>query len=140
MRVEQLQKYEWQTLSERAHLVVFNKTKAASTERIDFALVVEGEDGQMLQYVTCRELDASSLYWQYGGSFPGTKDTILSWRAFQALLRWVKEYGFKRISFYVENTNTPMLKLAMKGGFHITGVRNFQGAVLLEHLKEFENE
>lgn len=136
MKVVKINPTEWAELSEKAHLIVFNEEKKASSERIDFALVTESTEKVLMNYVTCRELDKSSLYWQYGGSFPGTKDTILSYRATQALLRFCKEQ-YERVSFYVENTNLPMLKLAMKCGFKITGVRNYKNSVLLEHLLEF---
>lgn len=128
---------EWQALSEQAHLVVFNEVKHASMERIDFALVAEDKDQSLCAYTTCRELDAESLYFQYGGAFPGTKGTTKSFEAFKGFLRWAKESGYKRVCYYVENTNAPMLKLAMKCGFLITGVRTYKQHVLLEHLVEF---
>lgn len=138
MNVVKIMPAEWRTLSEAAHLVVFSEKKSSESDRLDYALMVEDKLGTPMQYVTCRELDAETLHWQYGGSFPGTKDTILSYRATQLLLRYIKEAGFKRISCYVENTNAPMLKLAMKVGFLISGVRNFKGSIMLEHVKEFE--
>lgn len=137
MKVVEIQKEEWALLSEKAHLIVFHEAKMATTDRIDFALLTENAKGEPMNYVTCRELDAESLYWQYGGSFPGTKDTVLSLRATQALIEFCKNAGYKRIAFYVENTNQAMLKMAMKCGFFITGVRNFKGSILLEHLLEF---
>ena len=137
MRVVKIHKNDWAEVAENAHLIVFHEVKKPEMDRIDFTLVVESEHGIMLQYGACRELDAESLYYQYGGSFPGTKGTIKSHRAFEALLTWARENGYKRVSFLVENTNTPMLKLALATGFLITGIRHFHGLILLEHLKEF---
>jgi len=137
MKVMEIQKDDWMLLSEKAHLIVFNEAKMASTDRIDFALVTENSKGDLMNYVTCRELDSESLYWQYGGSFPGTKGSILSLRAVQALLEYCKAAEYKRVGFFVENTNLAMLKMAMKCGFLITGVRNFKGVILLEHYLEF---
>lgn len=137
MIVRKLTKEEWKPLSEQAHLVVFNEAKDASIERIDFALVAEDKDQVPCSYTTCRELDADSLYFQYGGSFPGTKGTTKSIAAFEGFVRWAKEAGYKRVTFYVENWNAAMLKLAMRTGFLITGVRNYKSHVLVEHLLEF---
>ncbi len=137
MRVVKIHKEDWKELAEKAHLVVFGEVKKPEMDRIDFALIVESEHGIALQYGTCRETDAYSLYYQYGGSFPGTKGTIKSHRCFEALLTWARENGYKRVSFLVENTNAPMLKLALACDFLITGIRHFKGLILLEHLKEF---
>lgn len=139
MRVVKLTKEHWHELSERAHLIVFNKTKKPETERIDFALLVESDSHVPMQYATCRESDSESIYFQYGGSFPGTKGTINSFRCMELLLQWAEFAGYRRIAFLVENTNEAMLKLAMKCGFLITGIRLHGGYTLLEHTKEFPN-
>lgn len=136
MRVVRVTKEDWKQLSEKAHLVVFNEVRDAESERIDFALVAENQDSTPGTYVTCRELDAHSLYFQYGGSFPGTKGTPRSLQAMQGFLRWARENGYKRVAYYVENKNHAMLKLAMRTGFTITGVRNFKNSILLEHCLE----
>lgn len=117
MKVRKISKTDWAALSETAHLVVFSEAKKAESERIDFTLCVESEQGIPLSYVTCRELDAETLYWQYGGSFPGTKGTGASFGNCLLLLEWAIQNGYKRVACYVENTNQAMLKLAMKCGF-----------------------
>ncbi len=137
MKVVKISKERWSELSEKAHLIVFNEIKKPEMERIDYALLVESESGVPMQYATCRELDSESLYFQYGGSFPGTKGSPKSVRCMQKLLEWSEFAGFRRVAFLVENTNEAMLKLAMHCGFLITGIRNFKGLILLEHVKEF---
>lgn len=137
MTVKKVAKDDWAILAENAHLIVFNEIKKPEMDRIDFALVVEAESGLPMQYATCRELDSESLYLQYGGSFPGTKGTIQSHRCMEKIIHWAEFAGYKRISFLVENVNEAMLKLAMRTGFLIVGLRNFKGQILLEHLKEF---
>lgn len=127
---------EWKPLSENAHLVVFGTSKSAALERIDFALIAKTEK-QMLGYVTCREVDAETVRWQYGGSFPGTKGTVLSTQAMEALLLWCSAH-YKRLGFMVENTNYAMLKMAIRYGFRIIGARAYDGSVMLEHVVEFE--
>lgn len=137
MRVIQISKEKWAELAEKAHLIVFNETKKPDMDRIDFTLLVESGSGIPMQYATCRELDKESLYFQYGGSFPGTKGTINSVRCMEKIIEWAEFAGYKRISFLIENTNEAMLKLAIRTGFLITGIRNFKGLILVEHLKEF---
>ncbi len=137
MRIEKLTPQQWSYLSETAHLTVFGKLKPATFDRIDYALLVVDAEKKPLSYLTARELDHESVYWQFGGSFPETIGTTASLTNFRACIGYTKELGMKRISFLVENDNTAMLKLAMREGFKIVGIRNFKGTVLLEHLLEF---
>jgi RimJ/RimL family protein N-acetyltransferase len=137
MRVVRIPKESWHSLAEKAHLIVFNETKKPEMDRIDYALVVESDAGIPMQYATCREHDSESVYFQYGGSFPGTKGSPKSLRCMEKIMEWAEFAGYKRISFLVENTNEAMLKLALRCGFLITGIRNYKGRVLLEHIKEF---
>lgn len=136
MFVVQLSREQWAKHSELAHLIVFNKRKPASMDRIDFALVAQKDDA-LISYVTCREHDAETLYWQFGGAFPGTKNTSLSFQAYQMGINWCKEKGYKRVTTAVENTNIVMLKFALKVGFLIVGIRNHHGSVLVELVLEF---
>lgn len=137
MIVELVDAETWKKeFSEAAHKIAFKELKPASWDRIDYALLAI--DGDVAAgYVTCRELDSESVYWQYGGAMPGTRDTIKSFRAYEAFVQWHKS-RYKRVATYIENTNTVMLKMAMRVGFRITGVRNYQGSILLEHLLEFQ--
>jgi hypothetical protein len=128
----------WREIAEEAHLVVFNETRLNEQNRIDFALMAVDE--KPLQYVTCRELDNETLYWQYGGAFPSCKGTPKSFAAYKAIIEACKNLGYKRISFLVENNNFPMLKFALAVECNIVGMRTFQGSVWLEHLKEFKEE
>lgn len=135
LEVRQLSQEEWRPFSENAHLVVFNSTKPQEMERIDYALLcVSGVD--VLGYVTCRELDYESVYWQYGGMFPGTRQTVRAFSVYNKFIEWARS-RYKRIMFYVENKNNAMLKFAMKIGFCVIGVRNIRGEVYLEHILEF---
>lgn len=129
---------KWAELSERAHLIVFNELKKPDMNRIDYALLVESKSGEPMFYAECRELAKDSLFWQYGGAFPGTKGTIVSVRCFEQLIEWAEFAGYTRISFLVENTNEAMLKLAMRMGFLITGIRMHKGGVFLENILELQ--
>lgn len=135
MEIKKLSPSEWALYSKDAHAVCFSEHMPTGLERITFALLAV-ENGEPCAYMTCRENDAETIYWQYGGSFPGTKDTTKSFRAYQAFTRWHKE-RYKRAVTYIENDNFVMLKMAMKIGFKIQGLRYFKNSVLLEHLLEF---
>lgn len=128
---------DWQQYSENAHKIAFNEHKPRDWDRIDFALLVVDAD-KPAGYVTCREHDSHSVYWQFGGAFPGTKESIHAYRGYQAFVEWCRP-RYQRVGTLIENTNTAMLKMAMKVGFRIVGVRNFKGSILLEHLLEFGN-
>lgn len=137
IEVDILSKEEWNKYAEKAHLICFDKHYAAEKQRIDFALVSRWGD-RLMGYVTCREMDADTVYWQFGGAFPGTKDTSLTFKGYTAMIGHCGK-KYKRITTLIENTNTVMLKMAMKVGFFIVGVRNYGGSVLLEHVLEFSN-
>lgn len=134
--VIQLDPEQWASYGKHAHTAVFGKILPPELERISFALLAIGRDGLPMSYVTCKEQDGESLYWQFGGSFPGTKGGVGSVAAMREFLKWCSA-RYKRVSFLVENDNYSMLKLAMKFDFKISGIRNFKNSVLLEHLLEF---
>lgn len=137
MKVEKLNPDQWHMFSEHAHKAVFQKIKPAGTDRIDYALLCIDDNATVLAYVTVREHDHETVYWQFGGSLDSARGTLKSFRAYQAFVNFQKK-ATKRITTLVENTNTVMLKFAMKVGFKISGVRMFQGSVLVEHVLEFE--
>lgn len=136
--VEKLTKEQWKPMSENAHTIVFGTRKPESMDRIDFALIVRNEEG-LMGYLTCREHDAETLYWQYGGAFPGTRGSSLTFLGYQQFVVWCKE-RYKRITTLVENDNIAMLKMAMKVGYRVVGVRTVvsdKTHILLEHVLEF---
>ncbi len=123
--------------SEKAHLIAFGKSKPKEWDRIDFAIIMaDSETAQIVGYLTCREFDHETLYLQYGGSMPGSKGTPKTLEGFNAAMLWAATV-YKRVTCLVENDNYPMLNLAMKAGFKITGLRGYMGNVLLENTKEF---
>ncbi len=139
MRVEFVPKENWEGLAEHAHLAVFGKMKPASQDRVDYALLAIDESNTPVVFVTARELDAESVYWQFGGAFPGSRGSVKSWVAFNACLRWSRE-RYKRVSMLIENDNKPMLKMAMMADLRVVGMRNFKSSILLEHVLEFKEE
>lgn len=133
--IELLTREQWRPLSENAHLICFSESKPVEMDRIDFALLVK-RGSQLLGYCTCRETDSKTLYWQYGGAFPGAKGTSLSLPGYIGLVWWTKQ-RYDRVSTFIENNNLVMLKMAMKVGFRIIGIKTFDGRILVEHGMEF---
>lgn len=135
MIVDQIFPEDWVEQSEDAHAIVFGTRKPSEWDRLDFVLVV-GDGRTPFGYVTCREHDAKTLYWQFGGAFPETRHTSRSFHGYMAFVEWCKP-RYDHVSTLIENDNLVMLKMAMKVGFRIVGVKSFKGKVLLEHLLTF---
>jgi hypothetical protein len=125
---------QWAQLSEKAHLIAFSEHKPREWDRIDFALLVR-RGNQPMGYVVCREHDHETVYWAFGGAYPGTKDSSLTFFGYKAFVDACMS-KYKRITTLIKNDNFVMLKMAMKVGFKIFGVRFFKGHVLLEHILE----
>jgi hypothetical protein len=137
VKIETLSPHQWSAIAQEAHALSFGELRPAAMNRIDFTLLAT--DGDVpLGYVQGRWADHESVYWQYGGIFPPFAKSVCAWTGFQGFLKKTQAEGCKRVNFLVENTNLPMLKLAMKAGFLIQGVRVFHGRILLDHLLEFE--
>lgn len=138
MRIEKIEKDNWKKFSESAHLICFKENRAHSLDRIDFALLAINDIDIPCGYVTCRETDSETLYWAFGGAFPSVKGTINSYRCYEDFIKWTAA-RYKRVYTLIENTNSPMLRMAAHVGFFVVGIKNFHGQVLLEHMMEFEN-
>jgi RimJ/RimL family protein N-acetyltransferase len=139
IRVEKLSPENWRDLSRSAYLVCFNSDRKPEDDRIDYALfAVRGE--MPLGFVTVRDLDRTTGYWQYGGTFPGTVGTTAVLPVMREFIAEMKERGYERVSFRVRNTNRPMLKLAFHLGFSIVGVRVVKDEVYLEHVLDWKEE
>jgi RimJ/RimL family protein N-acetyltransferase len=136
--IKKISPEEWSELSELAHKLAFAKVRHASHDRIDFALLaVETPSENPIGYVTVRELDHEGVYWQFGGCLDERlRGTVHILRIYEAFCAWASE-NCKRITTLVENTNESYLRLALRLGFEIIGVRMFKGTILVEMLKEF---
>lgn len=140
MRIEVLSPAQWSEMSEDAHRIVFRKQKPSSFDRIDYALLCVDETNTPMGYLTAREMDHETVYWQFGGAFPPVEKSVHAWPIYLSFVEFEKIAQRKRIVTYIENTNLTYLKMAMKAGFRINGVRYARGSVLVEHVLEFENE
>jgi len=135
MIVRKFSPTEWAVMAENAHRYCFSEIRPADMDRISFA-IASFEDEVPFGYVTVRELDSESVYWQYGGAFKSCEKSVKVLKHYQGYINFCKEAGYKRISTYIQNTNLPMLKMAMHCGFRIIGVRLFQNEVFCELLNE----
>lgn len=139
IQIMKISAMDWKVhFSENAHLISFVEKRPASMDRIDYALLAVEPEKNALGFATIRELDAESAYIQYGGPFPTIKSTINIYKVYQKFLD-LMQGQYKRLTCLVENDNLPYLKLAMKCGFRIIGVRTFKGSILVELLKEFDD-
>lgn len=138
MKLRLLTQEEWLPLSEMAHMALFGAHKPAQHERIDFVLLMVSDEGQPLAYGTFREQSGETVHWQYGGVFPEFAGTVRTLPGYLQMFELLKT-RYKRVTTYIENKNTKMLKLAMKVGYRIIGVRHIHDKLLLEHLMEFSD-
>jgi RimJ/RimL family protein N-acetyltransferase len=120
---------EWYRYAEEAHKLVFETHRDPWIDRISYALMAYDDSG-VIGYVTCRDLDCSSVYWQYGGALKERRG-LSAMRGFEAFLSEAK-LKYKRVTTCVENNNIGYLHLLMKTGFRIIGMRNYDGKVYLE--------
>ncbi len=135
-----MNKEEWgQRFAEHARKIVFSEAGARALERPDFGMLVI-QDGQPVAYATFKEPDAKSLHLSYGGVFPDWRGKKIASRAFAVGFKWARAQGYERVTFFVENQNTKMLKLAIDSGFRITGLRIWDGRVLLEHTQDLRGD
>lgn len=122
---------DWKSVSKNTHAAVFGTVRDPDVDRIDFSLIVSINEVP-LGYITGKELDSETVYWQFGGTLRKDFRTI---RAYQMCIDEMKKY-YKRITTCILNTNQTMLKMAMHVGFLINGVRYHDGKVLVELVKE----
>lgn len=130
MNLRQFSREQWAYLSEDAHYTLFGTKKPASRDRIDYALGLETPEQELLGYMTVHEISSDCVYLQFGGAFK--QGTALTFRGLQKFMDWFKEMGKKTIYTRVANTNTAMLRLYLKLGFLVVGVRVDPTETLLE--------
>ena len=121
MTVIKLLPETWEKMAENAHLICFNERRPHTFNRIDYALLIVDDNQKPISYITVKEFDEETVYWQHGGGMPETTG-FPAWKAYNLAIGWTKE-RYKRIFTLIENVNTPMLKMAMKAGFRIIGTK-----------------
>lgn len=127
---------QWYAYAESAHLLVFKKERAAWLDRISFALLARRRD-EVIGWVTCREFDGETLYWQFGGALDEQRG-LAAVHGFRAFLDYTRD-RYKRCTTFVSNENIGYLHLLMKTGFRIIGSRFFRKEIYLELIMEFDD-
>lgn len=135
MNIQEYTSDQWFKIAEIMHLNVFDEHRSADMNRIDYALVV-WEDDKPMGYVTCKEYDSHSVYIGYGGAMPYQRGKFNSMQGYKMILDYLKS-KYSRVNTLIENTNIVMLKMAFACGFIVTGLRYFNGSVLLENSIEW---
>ena len=91
--------------------------------RSDFVLVITDDDNrEVFGFVSCLEHTPKEIHIQFGGlerKHRGMKSLAILRR----ILSRLHSTGYKWITMIVENTNAAMIRLALKEGFIIHGVR-----------------
>lgn len=116
--------------SEAAHRACFNERSDPEDEHISFALIAI-KDGAASAYLTAREVGGRALYLAYGGAFPPIAGTSAALPIYLEMIKACLELS-DILMTYVVNTNISYLRMAMKAGFLITGIRHFRGTTLVE--------
>lgn len=128
---------QWYSLAEDAHKLVFKKQRDPWMDRISYALLAV-KDSEAVAYVTCRETDRDSIYWQFGGCLDEFRG-IYAVRAFKAFLDYCND-KYQQISTLVKNDNVNYLHLLMKMGFRAIGIRVFENEIFLEMYRRNKGE
>lgn len=128
---------DWKSLSRNAHLASFAESyDGEDFERISFAVLMMRKGTQeIVGWATCREHDRDTLYLKTGGALRGAKTTSLSYSGYKQFIDWTSA-KYKRVVTLIENKNSDMLRMALKAGFLVIGVRVFQNRIYLECLIE----
>jgi hypothetical protein len=137
LHVIQVTAEQWaSSFSEEMHKLVFKELKPAFVDRISYALlIVQAEE--VVGYITVRENDHETVYWQFGGVLTRFRRGLLGSKCFEVALEWQKARS-KRVLMYTENTNLPMLRLALAYGFLVVGTKTFRQHVMVDLMREFE--
>lgn len=117
------------------YIDAFSHSKSSDLEKCDFVLLCKDYKNEVVGFVTCHEMDSETLYWQFGGASKKVKNTINVSSHYVSFINWSLE-RYQRVTTRIENTNTSMLRIALKCGFLIYGVWNFKNKIYLELCNE----
>ena len=133
IRIIRLERDQWNHMSEEAHRAAFGTNRTWLMQKSDYALLALDRKNSPIGYISVVEHDKDTAHWTFGGVFSQYKNSLESFRAFQAAIEYAGVFN-KQILCTVENNNNAMLRFMNKVGFRICGLRNFQNTVLLEHI------
>ena len=125
---------EWSRFSEKSHVVVFGEARSSHLDKIDYTLLV-WPDKEVGGFMTIKEMDSETCYIQHGGVYPNYEKSVHVLKGYKAMLGYLKDM-YKIIWKRIENTNTPMIKMALSQGFIINGCSLVKNKLYLELILE----
>ena len=128
--IRRVSNIEWEKYADQAHFVAFGETNRSRLDRIDFCILVVCK-GEVGGYITCKEMDSETCYIQYGAVFPNFAKSVYVSPGYLEMIRHLTD-RYQNVTTKVENTNFPMLKLAMKAGFTVVGTSKFKDKLFLD--------
>lgn len=138
MIIEKVDSHSWKSDHMKSmYQDVFGSERDQTLETCDFVLVAKDSELDPVGFITCHEMDGETLYWQLGGAASKIKKSGRVISHYVHCLAWSKA-RYQRVTTRIENTNAPMLKMALKCGFLITGIWNFKNKIYLELCHETE--
>lgn len=123
IRVEELSKEQFSSLSGEAYFAAFLEKRDSSIDRYSYALLCINDKEEVTAYSTVLEFDAESAYMQHGGKI--SDNAMYTVKSYFLMIEWLKK-KYKTISTRIFNENIKMLNLAMKAGLRIIGVEYYK--------------
>lgn len=123
-------KKEWDVFGETLHQSVFNWFRSRDDDKCDYAIIIE-KDSHVAGFITVRELGVKRAHLLFGGvipSFRGTLNTVLTYSTI--LDNLAKCYD--TCTTCIENTNNDMLRISLKLGYKIIGIKTIDGCSFVE--------
>ena len=107
----------------------------------DYALIgIDEETDLPISYVTCKQLNAHTMFLEYGGVAPEYRNTPKSQSIFIEAIKYLQKAGAKIINFATTNDNVKMQILGLKAGFKCMGCYMDGSKLFLEYsLYQGEN-
>jgi hypothetical protein len=139
MRLESVSPDTWRKLAREVHAQVFRHAYDPTWDRLDQALLLVDENRSVKGFATVREQDQHTAFLEWGGAMPKARFSMDAVRGWEQVLEWCRE-RYPRVKMFVENTNFPMLKLAIASEFKVIGLKCHEGRIYLEHTLAFPKE
>jgi L-amino acid N-acyltransferase YncA len=124
-------KDEWKNICEKTHAAVFGTIRKIEVDKTDRCILVFSDIGEPAGYATVQEWSSDLAYLQWGGSFLDFRNTASVYRGYSLVIDAVLS-EYRTVFTLIENTNTPMLKMALKAGFLVVGTRFNSNRLMVE--------
>jgi hypothetical protein len=123
IEIVKLSPAEWNEISEDTMRFSFSeKGWDKNLNRVSYAILAQDKETKIpYGFATIIEMDAQSAHIQSGGTFPSTHGLATAGRGFLKIIEFLRHRYFS-VQMNVRNTNTSMLKLALKAGFVTKGI------------------